>query len=409
MIPILAWRNIWRSPTRSLVVIMAVALGIWAALSLSGFATGMMKSYVNNAIQNIVAHVQIHHPEFLEEYKVQYDIPDPDQVAAVLMENPDVKAISVRSLASGMVASSKGTRGARIKGVDPEAESQVSVLSEKIVEGDYLSEKGRNPVLVSTELAEKLDVKLRSKVVLTFQDKNNEITSAAFRIIGLFDTGNAPFDQGHVFVRQADLNRLILPINGEGAELAHEVAIILNDVARVDEISSDIQLALPGLDVQTYRQISPDLELYESQLQSISFIYLVVIMLALVFGIINTMLMAVLERVKELGMLMAIGMNKFKVFVLILLEAVLLGLVASPIGLLLGYLTISYVGEHGINMSAYADSLKNYGMSQIIYFDIDPGVYWQATLMVFMTAVIAAIYPAFKAIRLKPVEALRSL
>ena len=409
MIPILAWRNIWRSPTRSLVVIMAVALGIWAALSLSGFATGMMKSYVNNAIQNIVAHVQIHHPEFLEEYKVQYDIPDPDQVAAVLMENPDVKAVSVRSLASGMVASSKGTRGARIKGVDPEAESQVSVLAEKIVEGDYLSEKGRNPVLVSTELAEKLDVKLRSKVVLTFQDKNNEITSAAFRIVGLFDTGNAPFDQGHVFVRQADLNRLILPINGEGAELAHEVAIILNDVARVDEITSDIQSALPGLDVQTYRQISPDLELYESQLQSISFIYLVVITLALVFGIINTMLMAVLERVKELGMLMAIGMNKFKVFVLILLEAVLLGLVASPIGLLLGYLTISYVGEHGINMSAYADSLKNYGMSQIIYFDIDPGVYWQATLMVFMTAVIAAIYPAFKAIRLKPVEALRSL
>lgn len=408
MIPILAWRNIWRSPTRSLVVIMAVALGIWAALSLSGFATGMMKSYVNNAIENSVAHIQIHQAEFLDEYKVEFHLADAGKVEQEVRNVEGVKALSVRSVSSAMIASSKGARGVMVKGIIPEDERMVSTLSEKIVEGDYLSDKGKNSILISRELADKLQVKMRSKIVLTFQNLDNEITSAAFRVTGVFDTGNTPYDQGHVFVRRPDLNRLL---TGEvtTAELAHEVAILVNDIESIEAVAKELQEALPALKVQTYREVSPDLELYETQMQSVSMIYLVVIMLALVFGIINTMLMAVLERVKELGMLMAIGMNKLKVFGMILLEAVLLGVVATPIGLLLGYATITYVKNNGLDMSAYSSSLKNYGMAEIIYFDIDPSVYWQASLMVFITALIAAIYPALKAIRLRPVEALRSL
>jgi putative ABC transport system permease protein len=409
MIPILAWRNIWRSPTRSLVVITAIALGVWAAISLSGFATGMMKSYVSNAVQNVVAHIQIHEETFLDEYRVQYTIPDITQVEEIVHTQEGVKAASTRTIVSGMVASSKSTRGVIVKGIKPEAERLVSTLADKVVEGEYLSDEKRSPLLISRELATKLNVKIRSKVVLTFQDMDTEITSAAFRIIGIYDTGNGPFDQSHVFIRQSDLNTLLLSEDNKGQALAHEIALLVEDVQEVSQIAADLQNKLPDLSVQTYREVSPDLELYESQITSISLIYLFIIMLALVFGIINTMLMAVLERLKELGMLMAIGMNKLKVFGMIVLEAILLGVVAAPIGLLLGHLTVSYVRTNGLDMSAYSDSLKSYGLSQIIYFDIDPAVYWQAPLFVFVTAVLAALYPAFKAIRLKPVEALRSL
>jgi len=188
---------------------------------------------------------------------------------------------------------------------------------------------------------------------------------------------------------------------------SHELAILLQDVKQVESTEDALQAALPELDVKTYREVSPDLELYESQMQNVSMIYLVVIMLALVFGIINTMLMAVLERIKELGMLMAIGMNKLRVFAMILLEAIMLGLVSTPIGLLLGYLTIWYVGEYGIDLSAYSGGLADYGISQVIYFEIEPQVYWQMAVGVFLTSVLAAIYPAFKAIRLQPVDALQ--
>ena len=412
MIPIMAWRNIWRSMTRSLVVMGAIAVGIWAALSLTGFATGMVKSYVNNAVQNIVSHIQVHQPEFLDENEVKYNIPDLMAVEQAVRAEPGVRAVSVRSVANGMISSSQGARGVAIKGVEPEEEARVNALNENIVDGEYFSGDSRNPILVSDELAQKLNVKVRSKVVLNFQDRGGSITAAAFRIVGIFDTGNNPFDLSHVFVRRSDLNHLLIPAadSTQSADaLAHEIAIMVDDIRNVDTIASSLRAELPGLKVQTYRQISPDLQLYEGQIKNISLIYLTVIMLALVFGIINTMLMAVLERIKELGMLMAIGMNKLKVFLMIVLESVMLGLVAMPVGLILGYITIDYVGENGIDMSMYAEGLENFGMSSIIYFELDPVVYGQVAVGVFLTAVLASIYPALKAIRLKPVEALRTI
>ncbi|HMQ49722.1 MAG TPA: ABC transporter permease [Saprospiraceae bacterium] len=404
----MAWRNIWRNPTRSWVVIGAIALGIWAAIAMTGFATGMMKSYISNAITHVVAHIQIHDPAFLEDKEVKYVLKDLPEVANVVAAQPGIKAVSTRTVVSAMLASSQGVRGIQTKGVVPEQEALVSLLDTKIVEGEFLSEAGKNPMLISRDLAEKLKLKLRSKVVLTFQDEHAEIVSAAFRVVGIYDTGNNPFDLANVFIRANDLNQLLLGAAADslGYPIAHEMAILLDETNQVNSIATDLQKKLPHTKVQTYREVSPDLELYESQMKTISMVYLTIIMLALIFGIINTMLMAVLERFRELGMLMAIGMNKLRVFLMIVLEALLLGIVGAPLGIMLGAATIAYLKKYGLDMSMYAESLSNYGMSSIIYFDVDPAVYQQVAVAVVFTAVLASLYPAFKAIRLKPVEAL---
>lgn len=371
--------------------------------------TGIMKSYVRSAIENSIGHLQIHAPEFTEEYELKHYLPNVTKVERQLDSLPQLDAYSTRTVTNGMASSSKGARGVMIKGVVPQKEAAVSAIEDKLAEGEFFPEMRGNGVLIGAELADKLNLKLRSKLVLTFQDLNREITAAAFRVVGIFDTGNTAFDGGTVFVERTDLNRLILPqqTGDHPPALAHEVAILLKDVQGVESVDTALAAALPELEVKTYREVSPDLELYESQIQNISLIYLVVIMLALVFGIINTMLMAVLERIKELGMLMAIGMNKLKVFTMILLEAIMLGLVSAPIGLLLGYFTIQYLGEYGVDLSAYSGGLADYGIDQVIYFEVNPNVYWEMAIGVFVTAVLAAIYPALKAIRLKPVEALQ--
>ncbi|MDX1941237.1 MAG: FtsX-like permease family protein [Saprospiraceae bacterium] len=410
----MSWRNIWRNRTRSLVVITAIALGIWAAMFMSGFATGMVKGYLNDNIANAVSHIQIHNSMYSKENDVKLIIPDAKAAANNIEQKPNVKAVSVRTLVNGMIASSKEARGIRVKGIDPEAEAKVSTIAKKIIEGEYLDQNKRNPILISNRLAERLDVKLRSKVVLTFQDLNGEIIAAAFRVTGIFDTGSDPFDEMNVFALSADLNRLLSGVSEETDStpiqpIAHEMAIILQDAQLVDSTRNELQSVLPNLKVETYREISPDLQLYESQMESVSLIYLVVIMLALIFGIINTMLMAVLERIRELGMLMAIGMNKRRVFIMIMLETILIGLVAAPFGLLLGSATIAYLGKYGINLSAYSETLQMYGMSNIIYFAVNPDIYWQVPLSVAFTAVLASLYPAWKAIRLKPVEAIRKI
>lgn len=392
-------------------MIAAIALGVWAALSLTGFATGMMKSYVNSAIENSIGHLQIHAPAFTEEYDLKHQLPPTSAMKTQLEQAPQIQAYSMRTVVSGMASSSQGARGVQIKGVAPGQEAAVSAIEEKLVEGEFFPEMRGNAVLIGQELADKLNLKLRSKLVLTFQGLDREITAAAFRVVGIFDTGNTPFDGSTVFVERDDLNRLIVPQSDTvtvQADLAYEAAILLSDVNQTDTVAALLEEAFPAQEVKTYREVSPDLELYESQIQNVSMIYLVVILLALVFGIINTMLMAVLERIKELGMLMAIGMNKLRVFSMIVLETILLGVVATPIGLLLGYGTIEYVRENGIDMSAYSEGMASYGLSQMIYFDVEPGVYTQMAVGVFLTAILAAIYPALKAIRLKPVEALHS-
>ncbi|MEL7118562.1 MAG: FtsX-like permease family protein [Bacteroidota bacterium] len=405
MTAIMAWRNIWRNPTRSGVVIVAIALGIWAAIFMTGFATGMMNSYINGAISTVVGHIQIHHPDFNKDQEVKFQLDQPNAIANYINGFEQVEAYSMRTLVNGMVASSNGTRGIQIQGIDAEAENVVRQLEKKVIDGTYFTDGKRNPILVSQKLAEKLKLKIRSKVVLTFQDVEGEIVSAAFRVQGIFDTKNNLFDESKIFVKRVDLNRLL----NFPESAAHEIGVILKD-------NKDVKLLKPQWDAhfktavaEPYYEVSPDLELYESQMSTVSQIYLTIILLALIFGIINTMLMSILERFRELGMLMAIGMNKLKVFGMIVMETFLLSFAGVPLGLLLGWLTITYFGTRGMNLSAFSESLQMYGMSDFIYFQVDAATYYNVPLMVAITAIIASIYPALKAIRLKPVEAIRKI
>ncbi len=415
----LAWRNIWRRPVRSIVVIGAIGIGIWAAIALSGFVTGFMVSYTENAITSHISHLQIHNPDFIEEENVRMYLKNVDALANAMNEQEDIKAFSLRSVANGMLSSPRGARGIKIKGINSENEKELTALHEKIVEGEYFSGERSNEILISQRIAEKLKVSVRKKVVLTFQDLDREITAGAFRIVGLYDTGNNPFDDMHVFVLRQDLNKLLVPTTKQDSiakeikvtkeSLAHEMAILVHNQEEVDSVKHKLLAGSSGNVVRTYREISPDLELYESQMKNISTIYLVIIMLALVFGIINTMLMAVLERIREIGMLMAIGMNKIRLFLMIMVETILLSFVAAPVGILLGYLTISYLGYYGIDLSAFSESLQNYGMSDVIYFSVDPSIYQRVPIAISITAILASLYPAFKAISLKPVEAIRKI
>ncbi len=413
----MAWRNIWRNPTRSAVVIGAIALGILAAIFLSGFATGMAKNYVNTAIANVVSHLQIHDPRWKEDQEVKYDIPDALRKGQILEEDPRVKAISLRTVVNGMISSPRAARGVQIRGVDMASESAVSGLDGNITEGDPLSGERRNEMLLSEGLAEKLSVGLRGKVVLTFQDEQNNITAGAFRVVGLFRSGTKTFDDINVFVQRDDLQRLLFTAGeNNGADAAtgeanpiQEIALLLHDPDELLQVQKSGQEIFPDMLVETYREISPDLELYESQIEFVSIIYLSIIMLALIFGIVNTMLMAVLERTRELGMLMAIGMDKRKVFTMVVLETLLLGLIGMPLGMILGFGMIAWLGSRGIDLSSFSETLEMYGMSSQVYLEVDPAVYWQVPLALTVTALLASLYPAFKAIRLRPVEAMRTL
>ena len=188
-----------------------------------------------------------------------------------------------------------------------------------------------------------------------------------------------------------------------------KIAIYLNDSKNIQQIKSALKSNTPSALVEDYWELSPDVELYETQIDTSNSIIIAIFMLALIFGIINTMLMAVLERYKELGMLMAIGMNKAKIFFMIVLETLLLAAVAAPIGLGLGFLTVYLLQDTGIDLSAFAKGLERFGMETTIFPVLDFPLYARIAFAVFITALLASIYPARKAIKLKPVEALHKI
>lgn len=409
----IAWRNIWRSKLRSFVVIGSIAIGVWSLVFLLSFSRGMIMTYIEKAIENQTSHIQVHNPDFInadveanELEKAPYNfIQDVTKVKEVLASDPKVEAFAMRSYAHQTFVGVAGKTGvANVYGINPIQEKAVTNIHSLVIEGDYFEKDKKNQILISASQAEKYNIGLRKKVVLSFTDKNGNPTKVAFRVCGIYDTKNQLQDQFNVYVRQKDLNR-VLGLEEE----SHEIAVLVNDVDGVDGIQENLSALLPSQLVRVYDQISPEIELFNVQIQLSTFIFTFIFMLGLIFGIINTMLMAVLERMRELGMLMAIGMNKAKVFKMITLETLLLGLISAPIGMLIGTLSVGYFKRVGLDLSNFSKGMQKFGMSEIVYPESSGDMYITFGIAVLITAILGSLYPAFKAISLRPVEAIRKI
>ncbi len=405
MLTRIAWRNVWRNKVRSLILLSSIAMGIWAGIFILSFSWGMSIQYVNMAIHGQVSHIQLHHPEFKTDKKIIYSIADASDIVHAIQKMEGVKAASGRVIVSGMISSPTSGAAARVSGVDPEQENSVTGMADNVIEGDFFKSDKRNQILIGEKLANKLKVKLNHKVVLTLQDINGNITAGAFRITGIYQTRNSTLDELNVYVRTSELSSLL---DLEVGNL-QEIAVLLNDNSYLTTAYDSIRSEFPELLVEDWKTLSPELRLVIDSFSQTMYLFISIILLALTFGIINTMLMAVLERYHELGILMAIGMNKFSVFMMIMLETLYLAIIGGICGLLLAYVTIHLLGNTGIDLSAFAAGLSSYGMDTMVYPALPDNQYLKIFGMIFIAAILSAIYPAYKALKLNPVQAIRKI
>jgi putative ABC transport system permease protein len=397
MLLTISWRNIFRHPVRSLVIMMAVALGLWAGIFVMSLTNGLLKQQFDMMISHYISHIQVHHPGFGDERDVKFQVPDKEQVMQKLSTDQRVEAFAPRSLVFGFAASAAGARSVEIRGVEPAMENRLTNFSNQLTQGHFLKGQYQNPLVISERLAKILNVEEGSRIVLTFQSMEGEIVSAAFRVEGLYRTADSKMDERYVYARMADVSELL----GE-AQVVNEIALLLNDIEQVDAVLADLKANYPTARVRPWYEISPQL-LYMNEVSAQTiYIFIIIILIGLAFGILNTMQMAVFERIRELGMLKAIGMNKRKVFSMIMLETIFLSMCGGITGIILGGLTVYILSVVGLNFSAFADALATFGMDAVVYPSLDPPYYINLVLLVFFTAVLAAIYPALKAIRVNP-------
>jgi len=403
MITSIAWKNIWRNRVRSGVIISAITIGMFAGVFTATFYKGWINQRLEAGVETEVSHIQIHRTEFGDNFELKYSIQNGDQLSADIAKEDFVNGVSPRLVVQGMIASAETGTGVKILGIDPAMEKTVTNLYTKVPDGKYFEGIKRNPILIGKKLAEKLKVKLHSKLVITLQDSQGHLTNEAFRVCGIFSVGNGMFEEMNVFILKSDLARFVqLDEN-----VSHELVVHLKDHDELDANTKSLAQNHPGLLVQNWKQMTPELGILNEYGNIYIYFFIGIILLSLGFGIVNTMLMAVMERVKEIGMLMAVGMSKFRVFRMLMLETVLLTLTGGFFGILLGIAVTLATMKSGIDLSFYAKGLEDMGYSSLVFPVVEFRMVIVIVILVLVTGLVASVYPARKALKYKPAEAIR--
>lgn len=399
----ISWRNIWRNKVRSLVIIFSVALGIFAGVTATAFMKGLAEQRIQKVIKTELSYIQVHKEGFRQNSDFKSYIPDAQELTSKIAEIPHVTGVSKRIIVQAMIASAETASGVMIAGVNTNEERKVTNIQDKIIDGKYFEGIKRNPVVIGKKLAEKLNVRVRSKLVLTLQDTANNVVTGLFRISGIYTTNNSMYDESHIFIRYSDLQKLTsLP-----AGAAHEIAINIDDNENMKSVESEVKKVAAGLEVMDWKALSPEMNYLTEAMDLYMYIFIIIILLALLFGIINTMLMVVMERTKEIGMLMAIGMNKIRIFSMIVLESIMLSLTGGVVGIIIGALFAQWKSVDPIDLSRWAQGYEQLGYDAYVYLSLTPMMLINIAVLVIITGVIAALYPAYKALKNDPAEALR--
>jgi len=403
MIAAIAWRNIWRNRMRSGIIIAAIALGLFGGLFSIAFMEGAADQTVKSSIALNVSHIQLHHPRFLDNEELKYRIRNADSILIRLINRPDVATGARRYRLRAMASTANGGTGVEILGIAPEIEKTVTNVWQKITVGAYFAEGRRNSITVGEKLASKLKVKLGHKIVLTTQASDGSFTGGAFRITGIFKSDNSVFDETQVFVDFHDVSRMLgLPENE-----SHEIALLLRNPKQLDQATESLASQFQELKIENWRQISPELGMLQGLMQQMMFMFLIIILIALAFGIVNTMLMAIVERTHELGLLLALGMSRIRLFIMIMLETVFLSLTGGIIGMAISAAIIQYFSRRGIDLTVVGEGLAALGYAARVYPKLAIALFALMSLLVTITAILASIFPARKVLKLEPTAAIR--
>jgi len=403
MIIKIAFKNIWRNSLRSWTVIIAITLGIFGGLAVISTATGLSKMRQNNAIDTYISHIQIHDTNYLQYARINDTIFQKEELISFIKLSKFTSGLSTRIKAESFIQSAGGTSGVILNGIIPSNEKNVTGIHKKLDQGNYLKNyKRKPPIIISKILSTKLNAKINTTIQCTFLNAQGESAVCLFKVVDIYNTNNSLYDEVNAFVKMEDLK--------EYSQLSgiHEIAIKIENESNVESFRSKLIQQFPNHQIDSWRGIAPELGYADKMMNLILIIFLIIIMLALAFGIINTMLMAVLERKKELGMLLSIGMNKRKVFWMIIWESIFLALISGPLGLLSSYLAITTFANHGIDLSFAAKGLKSVGIESTIYPYVENRFYYIISFLVIITAILSSIYPAMRALKLNPSETLRT-
>jgi len=399
---VLAWRNLWRNYRRSLIMLLAIALGAWAMIFMTALLRGMVDDMVRQGITALPGHVQVHAAAFRDDPSVTHSMPAPYGPLLDVLNGAQVTAWSSRVKVPAMISSEYENRGVILLGVDPDKELALGFDMRDITEGRFLDGSDDHGIVVGRKLLRLLETRLGKRVVLMSQDPDNAIAEGGFRIVGVFKAELESREETYVYAGRDVVQGML----GIGSDVS-EIAVLGHDYQSPEPLTDRVRAVVPAdREVLSWLELDPYLATLMRVMNGFVLVWMVVIFLALSFGLVNTLMMAVFERVREIGLMRALGMRPSAIIYQILVESLMLLVLGLLTGNLLALATVIPLRD-GIDVSAVSQGLEMMGASSTLY----PVLLWPdlvlANGVVITLGMITSLLPAWRAAQYRPVEALR--
>ncbi len=402
----IAWRNILRNKKRSLITISAVGVGLGALIFIWSFAEGAHNQMINNYTSYVIGPVQVQAKGFQKNPKLETFVKDSPAVLNIIRQNPDVAAVSPRIQAEGLMGSSDSSMGTLVIGVQPQLERQVSKLDQRVARGQFLDEGDDNSVIIGKDMADNLGVDLQDKIVFMSQALDGSIASGAYYVKGIIQSGVTEIDKGLAIITYSAAEELFV-MDGKPSQ----IVVQLHSASKSDAVAEQLRQALnnPDLEVLPWKDVSPVLQQWLDYDNTFIWIILIIVMIVVAIGIMNTVLMGVLERTREFGILIALGTRGRQIIQMVTYESVFLGLIGTAAGLIIGLGSSHFFSRTGIDLSVFTEALNSMYMESVIHPDINFKYVWISSGVVLLISIFVSVYPAWTASKLKPVDAIRSI
>ncbi len=395
----LSWRNLWRARRRNLILISTIVFAVGAVVLNNALIRGFQYDMRDDAVRNLTGHIKVLAPGYRDDPSIMQSFElgsdwRPDVADSQLM------GWTRRVVVPAVVMSERETRGINLVGIDPGDERDISFIGGASIAGEGLKDVGDSRLLMGAELADQLSTKLNRRVVVITQGADGLNREAGFRIAGVFDAEGTALEKAYAFTGRVALQKLL------DTNAVTEVSIRLNDAASEPTVGARMTAHFHDLEVKGWRDLEPLAAAMFEFVDVSILIMFVIVMLALAFGLVNTLITAVMERVREFGMLRAIGMRPAQIVAQVLIESSLVMLLGLSIGIMVGLGLTAYFAD-GIDLSSFAQGMEMVGMRSKLV----PRLMMEDVIVVAVISVVLGLlgsaYPAWRAVKVKPLEALR--
>jgi ABC-type lipoprotein release transport system permease subunit len=397
----LAWRNLWRNHRRTLIMLAAITLGVWAMIFMTALMRGMVSQMVADGISALPGHVQVHHPDYRDDPSIANLIPISDTELSARFENAGFVKWASRVRVPAVITSEYESRGLTLLGIDPDSERDLTFVDYDAVEGRFLSSSDDSGVVIGKKLAATLNTEIGKRIVLMSQDPDNDIADRGFRVVGLFEANMQSFEENFLFAGKATVQKM-LRIGDQVSELV----VLGDDYRDVDSAFEKVSQLVDGnVEVKRWFALDPYLGTMLGVMDGFVLVWIVVVFLALSFGLVNTLVMAVFERVREIGLMLALGMKPINILGQIVVESLLLLAIGLAMGSALAWATVQPIKD-GIDVSIVGEGMDMFGMSSVLYPELLLSDVVLANVVVLVLGFLASLSPAWRASRYEPIEAI---